>query len=165
MLTGFALGGNLADPERLFRATVQAFSHLLTDLRVAPLYRTRAESPIPQPAYLNTVFVGRTRVDAETLLALGKSLENRAGRRQGPRLAPRVLDIDLLFWGTRSSLAPELTLPHPRMLGRHFVLRPLADLLPDLVLGQDARTVQEALDRLPDEKGIERVEWRARPPT
>ena len=99
-----------------------------------------------------------TRVDAETLLALGKSLENRAGRRQGPRLAPRVLDIDLLFWGTRSSLAPELTLPHPRMLSRHFVLRPLADLLPDLVLGQNARTVQEALDRLPDEKGIERVE-------
>lgn len=163
MLAGFALGGNLADPERLFRATVRVFSHLLTDLRVGPLYRTRAESTIPQPDYLNTVFVGRTRVHAEILLALGKSLEVWAGRRQGPRLAPRVLDIDLLFWGTRSSLAPELTLPHPRMLTRLFVLRPLADLLPDLALGREAITVQEALDRLPPEKGIERVEWSVAP--
>jgi len=104
-------------------------------------------------------------MEPDALLALAKALELRAGRRRGVRLGPRPLDVDLLLWGTRTAAAPELTLPHPRLRERRFVLAPLADIAPDLLVPPGGATVAELLARLgPDSGGeLERIGW-TRPP-
>lgn len=124
---------------------------LFADLRVASLYRSAAVSPVPQPDYLNTVAVGHTSLEPEAVLAVCKALERAAGRRrrpQDPRFGPRPLDVDLLLWGDRVSDRPELTLPHPRLRERRFVLEPLAEIAPDLAVPPDGVTVRELLARL-----------------
>ena len=131
---GFGLGANLGARQLRFLGAIETLSKLVTDLRVAPLYRAPAIAPTAQPDFLNTVVVGTTRVPAETLLAVAKRLEMWAGRELGPRLSARPLDIDLLFWGERAVDLPELCLPHPRMHERRFVLQPLADLEPGMAV-------------------------------
>jgi 7,8-dihydro-6-hydroxymethylpterin-pyrophosphokinase len=109
--------------------------------------------------------VGSTSLPPEAVLALAKALERAAGRRPGPRFGPRPLDIDILVWGDRLSGAPELTLPHPRLRERRFVLAPLAEIAPDLRVPPDGATVRELLERLgPDTAGeIERIDWSRSP--
>ncbi len=102
----------------------------LGPLRVASLYRSRPVSPIAQPDFLNTAALARTALEPEAVLALGKALERAAGRRDGPRFGPRPLDIDLLLYGDERRDDPEMTLPHPRMRERGFVLAPLAEIAP-----------------------------------
>ncbi|HJX26310.1 MAG TPA: 2-amino-4-hydroxy-6-hydroxymethyldihydropteridine diphosphokinase, partial [Thermoanaerobaculia bacterium] len=108
-----ALGGNLGPVESTFREALRQLEAVLGPLRVAPLYRTAAVSPIPQLDYLNTAAVGATALPPHEVLALAKRLEQAAGRRPGPRFGPRPLDIDLLLWGDLILPDPELTLPHP----------------------------------------------------
>jgi 2-amino-4-hydroxy-6-hydroxymethyldihydropteridine diphosphokinase len=121
---------------------------LFADLRVASLYRSAAVSPVPQPEYLNTVAVGHTDLDPESVLAVCKALERAAGRRRTARFGPRPLDVDIVLWGDRVSDRPELTLPHPRLRERRFVLEPLAEIAPDLQVPPDGVTVRELLARL-----------------
>ncbi len=92
----------------------------------------------------------------EAVLALAKRLEALAGRRPGPRGADRPLDVDLLFHGASRREGAELTLPHPALRGRRFVLAPLADLVPDLPLPPDGATPRELLARLPPGQRAER---------
>ena len=92
--------------------------------------------------------MGRTSLPPEAILALAKALERAAGRCRGPRFSPRPLDIDLLLYGTVESSAPELTLPHPRLRERRFMLGPLAAIAPDLPVPPDGVTVRELLERL-----------------
>ncbi|MEE2775829.1 MAG: 2-amino-4-hydroxy-6-hydroxymethyldihydropteridine diphosphokinase [Acidobacteriota bacterium] len=150
------LGSNLGPSRTILAAALQALSRHLSDTAVAPLYRSVAESPIPQPSYLNTVLVGRTQLGPEDLLAVAKATELGAGRRSGPRLSPRQLDIDLLLYGDRIIKREELRLPHPRISLRRFVLQPLADLQPQLCLA-DGLTVAQHLGGLPEGAPIERV--------
>lgn len=82
------------------------------------------------------------------MLAVCKALEREAGRRKGVRFGPRPLDVDIVLWGDRVSDRPELTLPHPRLRERRFVLEPLAGIAPDLRVPPDGVTVRELLERL-----------------
>jgi 2-amino-4-hydroxy-6-hydroxymethyldihydropteridine diphosphokinase len=151
------LGGNLGDPLSWFRASAHAIAHHLRALRAAALYRSAAVSRIAQPAYLNTVLTGWTTAAPEVLLAIGKALERTAGRGPGPRDAARPLDVDLLLYGDAMRSDPELTLPHPRLRLRRFVLEPLAELEPDRALPPDGATVREVLERLDDPCRVERL--------
>jgi len=87
---------------------------------------------------------------------VAKALERAAGRRPGVRFGPRPLDIDLLLYGGLELATPELTLPHPRLRERRFMLQPLADLAPDLRLPPDGRTVRELLAEVQGQ-AVERV--------
>jgi 2-amino-4-hydroxy-6-hydroxymethyldihydropteridine diphosphokinase len=151
------LGGNLGDPTLWFRLAARAFAALLQDLAAAPLYRSEAVSPLPQPPYLNTVLTGATTLAAADLLAVAKALEHAAGRRLGPRHAPRPLDVDLLLYGDCIATTPELRLPHPALRERRFVLQPLADLEPDRRLPPDGRTVRDVLAELPQAPPVVRL--------
>jgi 2-amino-4-hydroxy-6-hydroxymethyldihydropteridine diphosphokinase len=147
-----ALGGNVpglwGPVERTLILALSRLQLLFADLRVASLYRSTAVSPVPQPDYLNTVAVGRTDLQPDAVLAICKALEWEAGRRRNVRFGPRPLDVDILLWGDRVSDRPELTLPHPRLRERRFVLEPLAEIAPELRVPPDGATVQELLARL-----------------
>lgn len=159
------MGGNLGDVEQTLSHALTALVTALGPLEVAPLYRTAPLPPLPQPDYLNTAAVGRTRLSPDALLSLAKALEHKAGRRPGARNAPRPLDIDLLLYGDRVAVHPELTLPHPALLHRRFALAPLADLTPAWWIPPRGPTVAEALACCDTEESVERVGWAAgRPP-
>ncbi len=94
---------------------------------------------------------------------MAKALELAAGRRTGPRNAPRPLDVDLLIYGSLVSGRPELTLPHPGLRTRRFVLAPLAGIDPDLPIPPDGATAGELLPAVGQESWVERVEWHEAP--
>ncbi|HUL59383.1 MAG TPA: 2-amino-4-hydroxy-6-hydroxymethyldihydropteridine diphosphokinase [Anaeromyxobacteraceae bacterium] len=124
--------------------------------RVAVLRASRVwdAAPLgpPQPRYLNAVLELETDLTATGLLALCQKVEDAAGRKRGPvRWAARTLDLDLLLYGDEVIRRPGLVVPHPHMVSRRFVLEPLADLAPDLVVPCTGRTVVQILAALPPE--------------
>lgn len=161
------LGGNLGDVETVFRAALVELRRALGSLRVAPLYRSAPISHLSQPDFLNTVALAVRPAGgsaaARELLALAKRLETAAGRVPGERDGPRPLDVDLLLFGDLELATPGLTLPHPRLRLRRFVLAPLADLEPHLRLPPDGAEVCELLAMLGEEQRVERLGWRTPP--
>ncbi len=138
-----ALGANLGDA----RATVlQAFEDLaqLPQTRLiarSRLYRT-APHEASGPDFVNAVAGLETGLSAPALLLALQSLENAAGRQRPYPNAPRTLDLDLLLYGEARIDSPRLTVPHPRMRERAFVLQPLAELAPGRVSSADLLAVQ-----------------------
>jgi len=119
---------------------------------VAPLYRSAPVGPIAkQPDFLNTVVLAASDAAPEELLSIAKLLEAAAGRTAGPRWGPRRLDIDILSVGELRRDDEALTLPHPRLRERGFVLAPLAAIAPGLRLPPDGRTAAELLAELATE--------------
>lgn len=165
MTVALGLGANLGPAEATLRRAVALLSELLAGLRVAPLFRSRPISPLPQPDYLNTAVVGASRLAPEALLAVTKRLELAAGRRRAARSAARALDIDLLIYGELLTRTPELTLPHPRLRQRRFVLAPLAVVAPDLAVPPDGAPVRDLLRRVGQEGEVELVGWSREPAT
>lgn len=153
-----ALGANLGDARAAVLQGLESLEELLGPLTRAPLYETRPVSPIPQPEYVNTVALGRTELPPDAVLAVAQQVERRAGRRRGERNAPRPLDVDLLLYGDRVATEPELTLPHPRLTSRSFVLIPLAAVAPERTIPPSHRTVRELLGQIPDDDSVRRLE-------
>jgi 2-amino-4-hydroxy-6-hydroxymethyldihydropteridine diphosphokinase len=130
------LGSNLAHPRRQLARAVRAIARL-PRVRLVAVSPNYASAPVgcdePQPDYVNAVAALRTTRAPRALLAALHAIEQRRRRRRADapqRNAPRTLDLDLLLYGRRRIRLPGLTLPHPRMHERAFVLRPLADLAP-----------------------------------
>ncbi len=107
---------------------------------VSPVYETEPVGGPPQPDYLNAVVALDTELDARGLLGVAKALEREAGRDldDAPRWSARPLDIDILLVGDVRVSEPDLVVPHPRIHQRAFVLAPLADLAPELVVAPSA---------------------------
>lgn len=131
------LGANLGDAQATLRRAIEEIGETagIERLRVSPFYRT---APIDSsgPDYLNAVAQVQTSLTALQLLAALQAIEQRHGRTRPYRNAPRTLDLDVLLYGAQRIDEPALTVPHPRMHQRAFVLRPLCDLAPDLELAQ-----------------------------
>lgn len=130
------LGSNLDRPARQIRDGLRALASLPeTDvLQTSSLYGSHPMGPADQPDYVNAVAAIETRLDADTLLTELKVLERAAGRRPGRRWGARILDLDILLYGNEIIERPHLVVPHPGLRERPFVLVPLAELAPTLVL-------------------------------
>jgi 2-amino-4-hydroxy-6-hydroxymethyldihydropteridine diphosphokinase len=136
VLAFIGLGSNLAHPRRQLARAAAALAHLPRS-RLVALSRNYVTAPLgaagPQPDYVNAVAVVRTALAPRALLRRMQAIERRQRRRRdagASRNAPRTLDLDLLLFGRRRIDVAQLTIPHPRMHERAFVLRPLLDVAP-----------------------------------
>lgn len=153
-----ALGANLGDAEAALRSAVQSIRQVpLTQVRqVSSLYRTApldtdagGEAVASGSDYLNAVVEIETGLNALALLGELQRLEGQAGRERPYRNAPRTLDLDLLLFGSACMASPRLTVPHPRMMQRAFVLVPLAEVAPGRVSAEALAAVKhQAVERL-----------------
>jgi len=156
-LAYIALGSNLGDPRQQVLDAVAALA-TLPDTRVlqrSHLYRTLPWGVLEQPPFINAVVQLDTALSPHGLLDALLGIEQKAGRVRALRNGPRTLDLDLLHVDGVQLDDARLTLPHPRMAGRAFVLLPLHDLAPSLELPGHG-TVAELLARL-DLAGCERL--------
>jgi 2-amino-4-hydroxy-6-hydroxymethyldihydropteridine diphosphokinase len=152
------VGSNLDDPRSRVLAAFTALAGIAQTRLVltSPLYSSRPLGPAAQPDYINAVAGLLTRLGPAELLAQLRFLERQSGRpERHERWGPRVLDLDLLVFGRERRQDPDLTLPHPGIVERNFVLYPLADIAADLEvpgLGRVSelkrRVVSEGLQRL-----------------
>jgi 2-amino-4-hydroxy-6-hydroxymethyldihydropteridine diphosphokinase len=131
-----ALGANLANPELTVKAAIAALDGIAQSTRVAAssLYRTAPVGLKHQPDFINAVATLDTQLEPRALLDELFAIEQQFGRRRSIRNAPRTLDLDLLLYDDATLDTPDLILPHPRMHQRAFVLAPLAEIAPHLVI-------------------------------
>jgi 2-amino-4-hydroxy-6-hydroxymethyldihydropteridine diphosphokinase len=151
------LGSNLANPEQQIRAAVSALN-THPDIQfgqLSPLYRNPAIGPGKQPDYINAVAELFTALKPLALLHELQTIENAQGRMRTVHWGARTLDIDLLLYGMEVIASETLAVPHPRMTTRNFVLYPLHDLAPDLLL-PDGTALAALLDCCPD-LGLQRL--------
>lgn len=145
------IGSNQDDPLAQIRRAFQALNAIPTSRCVAqsPLYRTApVGGPPDQPDYLNAVAAVDTTLAPKELLAALQAIETAQGRVRTVRWGARTLDLDLLLYGQITQDDPQLTLPHPRMHERAFVLHPLRDIAPNLTLPGRGR-LDECLAKCP----------------
>jgi len=153
-------GGNIGEPLNHFCAALQQLTDHpgVTITGTSPIYRTPAVGgPAGQPDYLNAVVEITTDLAPHSLLTLCQKIEEKAGRTRDIHWGPRTLDIDVLLIDNLISDDPQLTLPHPRLQQRHFVLLPLNDLAPHLCHPQTQKTTAELLADLPPAQGISKL--------
>lgn len=131
-----ALGANLGDPATTIRAAFGALANLPESrvARCSSLYRTAPVGITAQPDFVNAVAMLETTLAPEALLEALLDVEHRFGRIRAEKNGPRTLDLDLLLYDDQFVDQPHLTLPHPRLHLRAFVLQPLAELAPDLII-------------------------------
>ena len=144
-----ALGSNLGDREAHLGYAFAALAALpeTACCECSPIYESVAVGPGPQGHYLNAVVELETGLPPRVLLRALLEIETQRGRVRGERFAARTLDLDLLVYGALEFDDPELTLPHPRLSERGFVMVPLAAIAPGLVVaGKRADLVAEKLN-------------------
>ena len=105
----------------------------MAEVAQSPVYETPPWGYLDQPAFLNQVVRGETGLSPDELLAFLKQIEAQLGRVKTIANGPRSIDLDILFYDDLVFESPTLSLPHPRLEGRGFVLKPLVDLAPDLI--------------------------------
>lgn len=128
------IGSNMGDPAGEVRSAIAALGGLARTRLVAAsrLYRTKPFGPVAQGDFINAAAGVLTQLSPGELLAALRELESARGRRRAERWGPRILDLDLLVFGSARLESAELTVPHPGIAERGFVLAPLADIAPDL---------------------------------
>ena len=149
-----ALGSNLGDRVANLEAAIVALAPEVELRDQSAVYETEARYVTGQPRFLNMVVGAKTDLDAAGLLRRLKALEKSLGRTPGERFGPRPIDLDILFFGDAVIETPGLSVPHPRLGERAFVLRPLADIAPRMVHPVTGMTIGRMLEELPDDGGV-----------
>jgi 2-amino-4-hydroxy-6-hydroxymethyldihydropteridine diphosphokinase len=152
-----ALGSNLQDPASQVRQALQQLAMLpeTSLLRASSLYRTAPVGYGNQPDFINAAAGISTTLEPLPLLRALLDIEQRRGRERPFPNAPRVLDLDLLLYDDLTMQTPELTLPHPRLHERGFVLLPLAEIAPELLIPGQGRVSELAAACM--DQGVERL--------
>jgi 2-amino-4-hydroxy-6-hydroxymethyldihydropteridine diphosphokinase len=157
MVTAYlGLGSNRGDRLAKLREGLERLAPAVQVEAVSPVYETEPVGVVDQPSFLNAVCRASTGLEPHPLLDWVKQIERAAGRRPGPRWGPRPLDIDILLYGDAVVDLPDLQIPHPRLVERAFVLCPLADLAPDVLVPGSGQTVRELLAGL-DVSGVRKL--------
>lgn len=156
-----ALGSNVGDRLNYLRRAVSALAGETTRVRVAALssvYETKPVGLFSQPDFLNAVIAVDTNLPPEELLDVTQAIERTNGRCREVRWGPRTLDIDILLYGCSVYESKRLTVPHPRLKERAFVLLPLAELAPQLTVPGTKATVSELVQHVEGKEGVKRCQ-------
>src|ERR1700722_7685985 len=162
-LVFIALGSNLGDSRRLLGQAIADLAKLSArPLLKSSLWQTTpVDCPPDSPIFVNAVVCLLPRKDEtpESLLEKLQAMEKECGRRPKKVLnEARPLDLDIIAFAGETIATPELTLPHPRTYQRRFVLQPLSEIAPDLVLPGQTKTVTELLAELPRDETMKKIE-------
>jgi len=144
-----SLGSNLGDRQVNLRNAIGRLLELGDVLEVSSLYDTEPVEFTDQPWFLNCAVAVRTELIPREFLAGILSIEKAMGRQRIQPKGPRLIDIDILLFGAAHINTPQLTVPHPAMAERRFVLEPLAEIAPAVRVPLLKKTVRELLDALP----------------
>lgn len=130
------LGGNIGDSYAILQKAIEKMAMLpaVHQLSVSRFYCTTPVSPIPQDPYINAVCRFKSSLTARELLIQLQHIEKDLGKKEKLKEAPRVIDLDILFYGSEIYNEPDLQIPHPRWSERLFVIAPLADLTSHLCI-------------------------------
>lgn len=149
-----ALGSNLGNRAANLEAARDAMGLKTRLMAASPLYETAPWGYASQPDFLNQVVRIETKLPPIELLAFLKSIESNLGRKTSFRFGPRLIDLDILSYENLVLELPGLTIPHPRIVERAFVLVPLADLAPDWIHPQSGQAISQLLQAV-DRSGIQ----------
>lgn len=155
-LVFLGLGSNLGERQNNLSRAVKLLSPQVNVELISSFYETEPVGYLEQPLFLNAVLKGTTLLSPRMLLVQAKEIEQALGRVPTFRNAPRPIDIDILFYDDLVLNSPELTIPHPHMEERAFVLVPLAEIAPDLVHPVSGMKVREILERVDGIDGVKR---------
>lgn len=151
------LGSNLGDREANISQALAFLSQRLKVEKVSSLYDTAPVGFTEQPRFLNAVCQVSSELSPPDLLALAKAIEKKMGRKPAPHPnAPRPIDIDILLYGDQTWTTPELTIPHPGLADRAFVLAPLAEIAGDLVEPNTRQSISLLAASVAGKEGVRR---------
>ena len=143
------LGGNLGNPPTTFQKALKLIGEFTQVTKVSKLYKSKPYGFVDQPVFYNAAAQLSSNLSPLDLLAQLQEVEKQLGKKVVRENGPRVIDLDLLVYGEEVINLPELTLPHPGILGRDFVLKPLTDLNPILTHPEwNGQSLQSAMDQL-----------------
>jgi 2-amino-4-hydroxy-6-hydroxymethyldihydropteridine diphosphokinase len=148
-----SLGSNLGDRHANLEAAIHDLHPVIRSMKCSSIYETPPWGYEEQPSFLNMVLAGETKHSPRKLLKFLKSVERKMGREESFRYGPRLIDMDILFYDQRIYSSKTLSIPHPRMTARAFVLVPLNEIAPNLVHPILHLTISELLKEL-DTGGI-----------
>ncbi len=151
-------GGNVGDSHRYLQQALTNIELICGQiLQVSSVYQTAAWGKKDQPDFLNQVVLVNTKLDPQTLLSAILGIEEKSGRIRTVRNAPRTIDIDILFYNQLILEEPVLSIPHPRIAERRFVLEPLNEISPDLLHPVFGKTISRLLQECTDELTVKKI--------
>jgi 2-amino-4-hydroxy-6-hydroxymethyldihydropteridine diphosphokinase len=160
-LVYLSLGSNIGDREAHLREAIRRLESTGKLRSLSSIYETEPVEFTDQPQFLNCAVALETSSTPEQLMLQLLTIEKAMGRQRIQKKGPRTIDLDILFFGDEIVDTPGLTIPHPAMQHRRFVLEPLAEIAPDAMHPGLRKTVRELLEELPSGQSVRRMEPKA----
>jgi 2-amino-4-hydroxy-6-hydroxymethyldihydropteridine diphosphokinase len=156
-LAYFSIGSNLGDRENHLRDAIARLEEVGQVIAISSFYETEPVEFADQPWFLNCTVAVETAKTPLELMAAALHIEQEMGRRRVDKKGPRTIDIDILLCGGVIVNSPEVTIPHPSMHERRFVLEPLTEIAPEARHPVLLKTIRELLDALPPGQAVRKI--------